>query len=335
MRFTRTSKLDLSGAHVLHDGVIQWKPGKRDYMDEIRLQWLQQIAARAKPLPFNVSVFTADTGWCAQPSGLQALTVESGASPEGAVAGSLLLPLEEKHWEQPYDAVHKANSQPWQDEFFAEDWIPMTCRWRGSKSGQAHVQHLTTLGRESCMHNQTDRACVVGKRLRGVRFTRPVAKGKKNRVVEIRGQFNIMDMFAKPGMRSTDEEIFEGGCVLAIDGNSYASIFGDALTRGLLVVRVGGYQRPASHHGHARSAASRVSFYQWFEPLLVSGVHYVRTSVDDLERTVARVYEMPSEEQWRIAKRAYKAASFLFSARGRQCYSTLAFSYMPRPYTCA
>ena len=141
---------------------------------------------------------------------------------------------------------------------------------------------------------------------------------------------SFADVFAPVGRRDGDADVFGHGCVLAIDGHSYASIFGDALTRGRVVVRVGGFkQAPNPELG-----GSRVSYFQWFEPLLVDGVHYVRATVDTLRDTVHQVHAMRPAEQRRIAKRAHEAAGWLFSLQGRRCYSLLALAHTPRPYTC-
>ena len=331
---TRTSLLNLSGVYGLRGGREVYIPDPgRKYIDAIRIRWLDQILRWARPPPLNVSIFTANNSWCVLPDGSRAVAVESSASPDGSLAQSVLLPLEPKQWEQPLRGRGRGRRlADWQPPF---SFPPrLRCRWRGSHSGDALLQSWTTRGRRSCLQNETDRQCVVNQGLRGVKWDEPVMQVRDG-TISFGG--NLAQLFAPPGQRgASDDDVFADGCVLAIDGNSYASIFGDALARGKLVVRVGGYRRePASSADLSPGAAGeRLSYYQWFEPLLVSGRHYVQTTVDELPETVRRVQHMPLQKQRRIAKAAHEAASWLFSLRGRRCYNLLALTHVPKPYEC-
>ena len=100
-RVKRTSTLKIDGVWGLRGGRRVWisDPGRK-FVDEIRIKWLIQLLQWVQPSPLNLSIFTADASWCVLPDGHQAVAVESGASPDGALAGSMLLPLERKLWEE-------------------------------------------------------------------------------------------------------------------------------------------------------------------------------------------------------------------------------------------
>ena len=62
--------------------------------------------------------------------------------------------------------------------------------------------------------------------------------------------------------------------------------------------------------------------YQWFEPLLVEHVHYLRTDIDGLNATLRA---LPSDEVLRaIGERAQNAARLLFTKNTTDCFALLA-----------
>jgi len=110
-------------------------------------------------------------------------------------------------------------------------------------------------------------------------------------------------------------------CLLAIDGNNFASVMVDALLQGSLTIRVG---------GHAASEASRsryASEYAWYEPLLVEGTHYFRTDIDKLKDNMVFLRNKSHEELERVVQAGRLASKALFTTKSRDCYSIMAIEH--------
>jgi hypothetical protein len=81
----------------------------------------------------------------------------------------------------------------------------------------------------------------------------------------------------------------------------------------------------------------RASSYEWFEPLLVDGVHYLRTDIDHLEDARGKLSAMSDHQLHGIAWRGFRAARAIFSEPSRVCYSALRLAALPRkplPLAC-
>jgi len=157
------------------------------------------------------------------------------------------------------------------------------CAWYGSMNGYANIQTLLNHNRSSCATSLTDRQCVLVKKLPNMSFGRSLHYGKYD-------------------------------CMLAIDGNSWASSFKTSLEVGQLVVRVGGFAN-----------RTRLSSYEWFEPYLKHGEHFIQTTIDGLEETLARIKRMPLEELQRIARNGQRAFVALTTNESFRCYVHEAF----------
>ena len=108
-------------------------------------------------------------------------------------------------------------------------------------------------------------------------------------------------------------EILRYPCSLALDGHSYASVFAPALLQAQAVVRVGGY------NAGAPLGQRRASWFQWFEPLLVEGLHYIRTDLDGLTKTLDRLPDVGSLIA--MGLRGQQMARSLFTQLSVDCYT--------------
>ena len=98
--------------------------------------------------------------------------------------------------------------------------------------------------------------------------------------------------------------------ILAIDGNSFSSLFKEALLLGSVVVRL------------RNQNFSRQRHQEWFEPFLQHGTHYLECedSREAVERAVNWVLEHPLVGQ-RIATQGQTFAKWIFSAKNVRCYT--------------
>jgi hypothetical protein len=264
------------------------------------LDHLERLVRASNPPPFNGTLYTADNGWHIGDSN----QLVSAANPHELSGHTALLPLHTWHVQA---AVRFAPAAP---PFAWDPAVLHDCHWTGSKTGYAEVQTKLNANRTKCGTRETDRECVV--RLLGgvvappgVAFLKQVGRTKVPRE----------DLFNRTA------------CLLAIDGNSFAGILFQGLLSGRAMLRVGGW-----------STGKRVSSYEWFEPLLVEGVHYIRTDIDHVADAVRTVREMPLAELEAIARRGYNAAKSLFTERSQNCYATLALAELqprPLPSECA
>ena len=166
------------------------------------------------------------------------------------------------------------------------EWKPKTrCHWRGSHTGFGQVQSICTRGRTICNANETDRHCVV------------------------RTEFAKLDAhFGK------SEDYWKQNCIAALDGNSWPSSFKTSLFREKLVLRVGGFNA---------SDGTWLSHYEWFEPMLKAGVHYMQSTIDGLEATLETIDSMDEEELQQIAKRGKRAFTAITNETSLMCYGKL------------
>ena len=153
-----------------------------------------------------------------------------------------------------------------------------TCAWHGSRTGYATLQSKYNFNRTSCPNHLSDRQCVVRLGLSNVSF----------------------------GVHSAYKNY---DCMLAIDGNTFASSFKTSLHLGQLVVRVGGFAN-----------GQRVSSYEWFEPFLKANYHYIQTDIDHLPTTLEKVRNMPTDKMQAIACNGQRAFSALVNETSVRCY---------------
>ena len=248
---------------------------------------LDNLRSIAKALPatatFVAGLHSADLGSCTTShTGLKELP-----SVVSSVAGDeslppLLLPI---HGNQVLRYLKQRAKRP----VARKQNTSAACVWHGSKTGHAKYQSAHA-SRSTCAASETDRQCVV-----------KLAAGA------LSGQLEAS--FDKSAA------IFEAPCILAVDGNSYAGLFKDTLLQGSLALRVGG-------HVHGGRPAGSASPYEWYEPLLVDGTHYLRTEIDGLQNTLAAL--PPSADLKRIAAKGRNAALALFDERAFACYNLLA-----------
>lgn len=262
------------------------------------LDALASVVAVANPAPFNATVVTHDNGWHASNSN----QIVVAANPYALRNSTALLPLHK--WHMLGASLFGPQAKP----FKWDPKLPQVCQWGGSHTGHPELQVALNANRTKCGPRETDRECVVrlvGKQSGGkVAFLERDGHASKPR----------HDMF-----NST-------ACLLAVDGHSFAGILFQGMLEGKVMLRVGGY-----------TEGKRVSAYEWFEPLLVSGIHYLRADIDHLESAMAEVAAMPSSQLGRIARNGYAAAKALFTVPSSTCYSAIALGALtPRllPNAC-
>eukprot|EP01062_Namystynia_karyoxenos_P040394 TRINITY_DN29462_c0_g1_i1.p1 TRINITY_DN29462_c0_g1~~TRINITY_DN29462_c0_g1_i1.p1 ORF type:complete len:548 (+),score=35.52 TRINITY_DN29462_c0_g1_i1:82-1725(+) len=121
--------------------------------------------------------------------------------------------------------------------------------WRGAPTGTPLTQHLWGLPPNTTARRQLMRVA--------------------ERAAQDPGSAGVLDVaFGKLPLK----ELMRHRIVLAVDGHSYASVLKHALLAGSLTVRVGGAPDPESR--------DLGSSFEWFEPLLRPGVHYLRARSD-------------------------------------------------------
>jgi hypothetical protein len=205
------------------------------------------------------------------------------------------------------------------------------CFWQGSDSGFAKIQSTYSLGRQRlCLANETDRRCLA----RLAAFP-PLNTSLNFQLTEVRGNHKREEGRGGWGA-GFDASITSKLCMLSVDGNSFASNFAYGILRGQTILRVGGAAVSAatgSSSGRgdsmldprgAQLRVRRVSSYQWFEPLLVEGEHYLRTDLDDISDKLRTL--PPPAKLRRIAAAGRRAAAQLFSRHSVLCYNVLAIT---------
>merc|ERR1712194_938849 len=68
----------------------------------------------------------------------------------------------------------------------------------------------------------------------------------------------------------------------------------------------------------------RLSSFEWYEPLLVAGKHYISTSVDDLGVAIEWIASRPDAWRRRVALKGQAAIQALLAERSILCYVLLA-----------
>lgn len=76
----------------------------------------------------------------------------------------------------------------------------------------------------------------------------------------------------------------------------------------------------------------RYSSYEWFEPFLKNGIHYIRTSIDDLNSTISKIQSLREDEIHRISKLGHMAFKALYNKTTLQCYARLTITNQHRRY---
>jgi len=175
---------------------------------------------------------------------------------------------------------------------------PFHCMWRGQASGHAYWQSKFHANRSKCLERETDRECVF-------RLAHDIEELDVNfgRVPNV-----VVDFGAPPA------------CLLALDGYGFPGLMTNSLIQGSLTLRVGGYNH------NAIGTLRRSSEYTWFEPLLIEGIHYIRTDVDGLQSTLVNLREASATNLHKVAEAGRKAARALFSNKSIDCYSILAIN---------
>lgn len=146
---------------------------------------LKDLVLTANPPPFNATIQSGDNGWHVGTSN----QLVHSANPSGWEHRTAVLPL------HPHHANAAKTIQPASTVFHWQENATRTCRWAGANSGYAIFQNVLNANRTLCATNETDRMCVGRLKPDGFAFGR-----RKN--------------------------IFSASvCLLAIDGNSWSSIF--------------------------------------------------------------------------------------------------------------
>ena len=270
-------------------------------------------------LPSTVSfvsgLSTADIATCQDLQTVETqptpVVVTDSLLPSDTVGAQLLLPLHPFTWLNPMAQLRADEVRQHAASFRSLFSATPTCYWRGQASGHAVWQTIHHKGRTSCSPKETDRECVV----RIGPLLNLSLDGK------VRHENSGLDLFARDSSRPP-------ACILALDGFSFPSLLSDSLVQGSLTVRVGGI---ASDEGRWPAGSptpvreQRFSEATWFEPLLRDGYHYIRTSVDDLSRTMrTRVAGVDPATLRGIAERGQRAARALFTPTSVGCYTLLA-----------
>jgi hypothetical protein len=239
---------------------------------------LRRLMNFSRPPAFEADIHTADNGFCEDCNGKRVI-VEHSRSPLELVSRSLLLPIapdQVPYWSGSSRAIQSASRKATQGQ------SRPSCIWRGSSTGYAYLQNMYNRNRSTCSAMETDRQCLI-----------------KLKVVDAK--------FGK------DAKFMQYDCILAVDGNSFSSIFKTALSAKKLVIRVGG----------VGDGGERLSSYEWFEPFLRNEVHYIRTTLDSLQSTVARVKTLPVDRWRAIADRGHQALKALVTDESISCYTWL------------
>ena len=288
---------------------------------------LDRLHALVRALPSSVSfvagLLTTDNGGCdALMAGApqRVLSVVESMPPWEATRAPLLVPK----LTTPQDALKTIRGVT----LARRPYEAGPCRWRGTDTGYERLQAASNANRTLCNDEWTDRECVVALSravtlagLLDASFVKPAP-------APVRAGISLANLEVEA--IQDDAPRTAPGCSLAVDGNAEAGFAHDML-RGDLVVRLGGYD------AHALAHESRASTYEWWEPLLVDGVHYVRTTVDHVEQTlrqraggagaskgVAAAQMNGGGDDAAIARRGRAAMLDLMNATSVRCYALLA-----------
>lgn len=174
---------------------------------------LRHLLAEAAAPPLRAYVNTRDNGFCHVARAPASRVLTSGASPTELAPAETLLPLHANQFEWIDNVATVTSAQAWPS--FAG------CAWRGGRTGWHALQSEFSRNRTKCHVTQTDRQCVVAR-------TRNAAFMCKKRVCPVRTQED------HGFLRDTQ-------CILAVDGNTYATIFSRTMLAGRLAVRIGGW----------------------------------------------------------------------------------------------
>jgi len=224
-------------------------------------------------------------------------TLHESWFPQERFSSQLLLPF---HPYVSYDAADRAARV--QDSITLLDiehfQTPLRCMWRGQASGHAFWQSNFHANRSKCLQTETDRECVIK---------------LAHNITELDVNFGrvpnaVVDSGAPPT------------CLLALDGYAFPGLMTNSLIQGSLTLRVGGYNH------NATGTLRRSSEYTWFEPLLVEGIHYIRTDIDGLQSTLDNLRNASATNLQKVAEAGRKAARALFSNTSIDCYSILAIN---------
>ena len=167
-----------------------------------------------------------------------------------------------------------------------DPWKSKTqCIWRGAATGGAGSQAACNRGRNSCKTKETDRQCLL--RLKPGKLDAAFGKAA---------------------------DYWRHNCIVSVDGNTWASSLKPSLVHGKLALRVGGFNA---------SSRTRLSYYEWYEPMLKAGVHYIQTTIDDLEATIEDIDVMDEDELQQIAVRGQQAFLAISNETSLACYGKL------------
>ena len=193
------------------------------------LHSMEAVLLAASAPPFSTYVNTRDNAFCHVAGQLADHVTGHGFSPPALLRAQTLLPLHlnQLEWIIAPNAT-KPNQQP-------QVWPAFDgCFWRGGNTGWHRVQSAFNANRTKCLLSQTDRQCVVNRHT-------PKA--------------NLMCRKRKCPATAADRQTIERSqCMLAVDGNSYATLFSRIMLAGRLAVRVGGW--------HA-ATQRRLSSFEW------------------------------------------------------------------------
>ena len=193
------------------------------------LHSMEAVLLAASAPPFSTYVNTRDNAFCHVAGQLADHVTGHGFSPPALLRAQTLLPLHlnQLEWIIAPNAT-KPNQQP-------QVWPAFDgCFWRGGNTGWHRVQSAFNANRTKCLPSQTDRQCVVNRHT-------PKA--------------NLMCRKRKCPATAADQQTIERSqCMLAVDGNSYATLFSRIMLAGRLAVRVGGW--------HA-ATQRRLSSFEW------------------------------------------------------------------------
>lgn len=248
-----------------------------------------------KSVSFIAGHSTEDTGRCHAHA---PAVVHDAAFTRNQTDSELLLPI------TPYTSGYAVKRAAMLSEseganYQIFDDLDPVCMWRGGPHGSGLNQSRDYKGRGKCERTDSDRDCVV-----------KLAAGN---TIGLNAVFGYTpNLVVDPGVKTPF------ACILAIDGNSYASLLPDILTQGSLALRIGGYKHDAD------PAERRQSDYAWYEALLVEGMHYFRTNIDQLESFIPQLFKQPSRHLQSVAKAGALAAQSIFTSRTVECYSVLA-----------
>jgi len=300
----RAGKNDATFASALRQGLIleceacvRWDGAKLQARQRTAslvhsdvLRRMEAVLLAASAPPFSTYVNTRDNAFCHVAGQMADHVAGHGFSPPALLRAQTLLPLQADQLEWIImPNTTKSDQQP-------QLWPAFDgCLWRGGNTGWHRVQSAFNVNRTTCMQTQTDRQCVVNRHM-------PKA--------------SLMCRKRKCPATTADRQAIERSqCMLAVDGNSYATIFSRIMLAGRLAVRVGGWDAATQR---------RLSSFEWYEPLLVAGKHYISTSVDDLGVAIEWIASRPDAWRRRVALKGQAAIQALLAERSILCYVLLA-----------